>query len=262
MNRLAKLFQNKQKDILNIYFTAGYPKLEDTEKIILSLDQAGTDLVEVGMPYSDPLADGPTIQESGQIALQNGMKLDLLFQQLESTRSKTEIPIVLMGYFNQLMQYGVERFLKRCKDIGVDGLILPDLPMEVYEEEYKSLFEKLGLYVIFLITPQTPEDRIKKVDDLSRGFIYMVSNSSITGAKTGISDQQIQYFNRIQAMNLNNPRLIGFGISNHETFQTACNYSAGAVIGSAYIKALKNTDNVEKVSLDFVRKIRNVAVNV
>ena len=260
MNRLQILFDQKKKDLLNIYFTAGYPKLNDTEKLIVSLDKAGADLVEVGMPYSDPLADGPTIQESGQVALENGMKLDLLFEQLKRARAETEIPIILMGYFNQLMQYGVERFLRQCKALGVDGLILPDLPMEIYEEDYQALFEELGLYIIFLITPQTSEERIRKVDALSKGFIYMVSNSSITGAKTGISEQQLEYFNRIEEMGLQNPRLIGFGISNNETFQTACRYAAGAIIGSAFIKALKGSEEVEKTTLEFVNKIRNVAI--
>ena len=260
MNRLQNLFDQKKKDLLNIYFTAGYPKLDDTEKLIVSLDKAGADLVEVGMPYSDPLADGPTIQESGQVALANGMKLDLLFEQLERARAETEIPIILMGYFNQLMQYGVERFLRRCKAVGVDGLILPDLPMEIYEEDYQALFEELGLYIIFLITPQTSEARIRKVDSLSKGFIYMVSNSSITGAKSGISEEQLAYFNRIEEMNLQNPRLIGFGISNNETFQTACQYAAGAIIGSAFIKALKDSEEVEKTTLEFVSMIKNVAI--
>jgi len=260
MNRLQILFDQKKKDLLNIYFTAGYPKLEATEKLIVSLDKAGADMVEVGMPYSDPLADGPTIQESGQVALANGMKLDLLFEQLERARAETEIPVILMGYFNQLMQYGVERFLRRCKAVGVDGLILPDLPMEIYEEDYQALFEELDLYIIFLITPQTPEARIRKVDSLSKGFIYMVSNSSITGAKSGISEQQLGYFTRVEKMALQNPRLIGFGISDNETFQTACQYAAGAIIGSAFIKALKDSADVEKTTFEFVSRIKNVAI--
>ncbi len=256
MNRIEKLFAERQKDILNIYFTAGYPGLNDTETIILSLEKAGVDLIEIGMPYSDPLADGPTIQESGQIALQNGMTLDLLFQQIASTRSKTEIPLVMMGYFNQVMQYGEERFLKACVNAGVDGLILPDLPLYEYEHQFKDLFEKYGLCISFLITPQTPEERIKKVDELTRGFIYMVSNASITGAKKGISEQQVDYFERIGAMQLSHPRLIGFGISDHETFSTACQYSKGAIIGSAYIKKMSKSENIEQTTLDFVSMVR------
>ncbi|MEM1323261.1 MAG: tryptophan synthase subunit alpha [Bacteroidota bacterium] len=260
MNRIQALFNRKKNDVLNIYFTAGYPQLEDTTSIIQSLDKAGVDLIEVGMPYSDPLADGPTIQQSGQQALENGMTLELLFEQIAEVRQHSEVPLVMMGYFNQLMQYGETAFLRRCSQIGVDGLILPDLPLEVYEEQYQSLFEELGLNMTFLITPQTSEARIRKVDELSRGFIYMVSNSSITGAKSGISPQQIDYFERINQMNLHNPRLIGFGISNHETFRTACDYAQGAVIGSAFIKALARGTSVEQSCQDFVEMIRNVPI--
>lgn len=255
MNRLDQLFKNKKKDILNIYFTAGYPNLNDTETIILSLEKAGADLIEIGMPYSDPLADGPTIQESGQVALKNGMTLPLLFEQIKNTRKKTEIPLIMMGYFNQVMQYGEEKFIEECVEAGVDGLILPDLPLFEYEKDYKSLFEKSGLNISFLITPQTSEARIKKVDELNRGFIYMVSSAAITGAKKGISPQQIEYFERITNMQLQHPRLIGFGISDNETFSTACRYANGAIIGSAYIRALANSKNIEQTTLDFVSMV-------
>ena len=254
MNRIDQLFASKQKNILNIYFTAGYPDLHDTEKIILALEKSGVDLIEVGMPYSDPLADGPTIQESGQIALKNGMTLPLLFEQLHEVRQKTNIPLVMMGYFNQVMQYGENKFIEDCIACGIDGLILPDLPLYEYEEEYRERFESVGLNVSFLITPQTSVERIKKVDELSRGFIYMVSNASITGAKNNISDQQIAYFERINAMQLNNPRLIGFGISNHETFSKACKYSNGAIIGSAFIRALE-TEHLEHSIGKFVQSV-------
>ena len=258
MNRLDKLFANKQKDILNIYFTAGYPNLGDTGKIIQALDEAGADLIELGMPYSDPLADGPTIQQSGQRALQNGMTLSLLFDQVEAVRKKTGIPLILMGYFNQVMQYGEQRFVDKCVEVGIDGLILPDLPLYEYEQFYKEMLEKAGLGISFLITPQTTEDRIRKVDQLSRGFIYMVANSAITGAKGGITEEQLAYFERVNKLPLNNPRLIGFGISNHETFATACQYAAGAIIGSAFIHALAEAKEVEKAAMSFGRSIRGV----
>jgi tryptophan synthase alpha chain len=262
MSRIKTLFQHKKENILNIYFTAGFPQLDSTEQIILSLEEAGADLIELGMPYSDPLADGPTIQQSGQVALANGMTLDILFSQIESVRQKTEIPLVLMGYFNQVMQYGEQRFIDRCKAVGIDGLILPDLPIYEYETFYKDMIEDAGLDVSFLITPQTGEERILKIDELTRGFLYMVSNSSITGAKKGISDKQIAYFNRINAMKLNNPRLIGFGISDHETFSTACQYANGAIIGSAYINALKDGTDIRQTTHNFVRTVRGEKIEV
>lgn len=256
MNRLDQLFQNKEKEVLNIYFTAGYPTLDATETIILELDKAGVDLIEVGMPYSDPLADGPTIQGSGQQALVNGMTVPILFEQLKRVREQTEVPLILMGYFNQVMQYGIGKFIQDCVDVGIDGVILPDLPLFEYESYYKKLFEKAGLYFSFLITPQTSEERIRKVDELTKGFIYMVSNSAITGAKNTISEKQIEYFNRIQAMELNNPRLIGFGISSHETYATACQYANGAIIGSAFIRTVGKAENLSESIADFVHSIR------
>lgn len=260
MNRINRLFETKQKDILNIYFTAGYPGLNDTEDIILALEKNGADLIELGMPYSDPLADGPTIQQSGQVALQNGMNLNLLFKQIQSVRLKSQIPLVLMGYFNQVMQFGEERFFKKCAEVGIDGLILPDLPIDVYEKEYKAMIEEQGLNISFLITPQTAESRIRKIDELSNGFVYMVSRSAITGAKSDIENKQIDYFNRINAMNLKTPRLIGFGISSYETFTTACQYSNGAIIGSAFIKALKKETPLEKSIHDFITGILQQSV--
>ncbi len=261
MNRIEQLFQNKQADVLNIYFTAGYPQLEDTVDVILALDQAGVDLIEIGMPYSDPLADGPTIQESGTQAIKNGMTLDHLFGQIANARQQTDIPLVMMGYFNQVMQYGEQRFFKAAKAAGIDGLILPDLPVFEYENMYKEMIEEAGLAISFLITPQTTEDRIRKIDELTKGFIYMVSNSSITGAKSNISDKQLAYFNRINAMDLKNPRLIGFGISNYETYRKACDYSNGAIIGSAYIKALAKGNNVTETTHAFVEMVRNEVVS-
>ncbi|MEL7118155.1 MAG: tryptophan synthase subunit alpha [Bacteroidota bacterium] len=256
MNRIKKLFEDKKEDVLNIYFTAGYPDLEKTPEIIKALADAGVDLIEVGMPYSDPLADGPTIQESGMVALQNGMTLDTLFAQIKAARKQTEVPMVMMGYYNQVMQYGEKRFIEACSESGIDGLILPDLPLFEYETYFKELLEQTDITISFLITPQTTEDRIKKVDELTEGFVYMVSNSSITGAKKEISQAQIDYFNRINSMELRNPRLIGFGISNNETFTTACSYANGAIIGSAFIRALKDSENVAETTKEFVDMIR------
>ncbi len=254
MQRIKDLFDRNTEGLLNIYFTAGYPALEDTGKVILALDQAGVDLIEIGMPYSDPLADGPTIQQSGMKALENGMTLPLLFEQLSSIREQTHVPLILMGYFNQVMQYGEEAFFRKCASVGVDGLILPDLPLFEYQTLYRPLVEELGLGFSFLITPQTSEKRIREVDEATRGFIYMVSNASITGAKKEISDRQIAYFERIQAMELQQPRLIGFGISNHETFSTACKYARGAIIGSAFIRMLE-ADELEGIT-PFIQGIR------
>lgn len=252
MNRIEKLFSDKDQKVLNVYFTAGYPTLNATGEIILELEKAGVDLIEIGMPYSDPLADGPTIQNSSQVALKNGMTLPLLFEQIEEVRSKTRIPLILMGYFNQVMQYGEEVFIKKCAEIGIDGLILPDLPLQEYEESYKHLFEQYDLGISFLMTPQTSEERIKKIDELSRGFIYMVSSASITGAKSGISDEQLDYFKRINSLSLNNKKLIGFGISDKKTFDTACTYANGAIIGSAFIKSLKKEGAISQIVDSFV----------
>lgn len=258
-NRIEQLFSRKKEKILNIYFTAGFPGLDDTGRIITALDQAGADLVEIGMPYSDPLADGPTIQQSGQVALQNGMTLPLLFEQLAGIRKNTDLPLILMGYFNQVMQYGEAAFFKKCAETGIDGLILPDLPLYEYQTHYQAMVENLGLGISFLITPQTGEERIRMVDELTHGFIYMVSNAAITGAKSDISPAQIAYFERINAMNLAHPRLIGFGISNYDTFSTACQYADGAIIGSAFIKMLEKTRDLETDIRKFVTSVREPA---
>ncbi|MBK6950351.1 MAG: tryptophan synthase subunit alpha [Haliscomenobacter sp.] len=255
-NRIQDLFQRKPEGVLNIYFTAGYPDPKDFPATLSALEEAGADLIEIGMPYSDPLADGPTIQESGAAALRKGTTLPWLFDQIQVVREQIRTPLILMGYFNQVMQYGEARFFAKCKEAGVDGLILPDLPLLEYETHYKALVEQAGLAISFLITPQTPEERIRKIDELTRGFIYMVSDSSITGTKSGISDKQIAYFERINAMGLRNPRLIGFGISTREAYNTACQYAQGAIIGSAYIKALEETADVRQSTLEFIRRIR------
>jgi tryptophan synthase alpha chain len=255
MNRLSKLFKAKDKDLLNVYFTAGYPELNSTETIIRSLADAGADLIEVGVPYSDPMADGETIQKSSMKALQNGMTLDTLFAQLSSARTYTEVPLVLMGYFNQVMQYGPDLFCKAAQEAGVDGLILPDLPVFEYEQEFRAIAEKYDLQVTFLITPQTTDDRIKKIGALSTGFIYVVSSSSITGSSSGISAEQKAYFARIAALDLPQPRLIGFGISDAESFRTACEYANGAIIGSAFIRALAGKQDVAEATASFVNGV-------
>ncbi|MFK8163739.1 MAG: tryptophan synthase subunit alpha [Lewinella sp.] len=255
MNRLSKLFKENSKNLLNVYFTAGYPNLDSTVTIIRSLADAGANLIEVGMPYSDPMADGETIQQSSMKALQNGMTLDTLFAQLEEARQHTEVPLVLMGYYNQVMQYGPERFVKAAKAAGVDGLILPDLPVFEYEQEFKAIAEANDIQVTFLITPQTTDDRIAKIGQLSTGFIYVVSSSSITGKSRDISEEQKAYFARIDALELQQPKLIGFGISDAKSFRTACEYANGAIIGSAFIRALKDVNDVAAATRNFVEGI-------
>ena len=257
MNRINKLFIDKSKEVLSVYFTAGYPQLGDTIEILKQLDQVGADLVEIGIPFSDPVADGPTIQESNQVALENGMTLNLLFDQLAEMRPMVTIPVILMGYINPILQYGMEAFCKKCHEIGVDGVIFPDLPIEVYQREYQHLFEQYELRNTFLITPQTTEKRIRKIDDITSGFIYMVSSASVTGAKTEVSDQQQVYFERIKKMNLKNPKLIGFGISNRSTFDKACDNANGAIIGSAFIKMLKESNDLDNDIDKFCREIKS-----
>lgn len=257
MNRIHTLFNTKKERVLSIYFTAGFPNLEDTVPIMEAIETGGADIIEIGVPYSDPVADGPTIQDSNQIALQNGMSMNKLFEQLVGFRAKVHLPVVLMGYLNPIMQYGMEAFCKKCKEVGVDGLILPDLPMQEYLDEYKALFDSYGLVNTFLISPQTSEKRIREIDGNTDGFIYMVSSHSITGAKSGISEEQINYFERVREMNLKNPRLIGFGISNSETFTTASNYSNGAIIGSAFIKVLKNSENLKEDVQSYIQSVIN-----
>ena len=254
MNRIDQKFQEDKK-LLSIYFSAGHPNLEDTVPILKKLQTAGVDMVEIGLPFSDPLADGPTIQESSTKALQNGMTTDKLFSQLENIREEIHIPLVLMGYFNPMMQYGIEKFCQRCQAIGIDGLIIPDLPVDVYHDQYKSLFDQYGLYNMFFITPQTPEQRIRYIDEISNGFIYMVSSASVTGAKSTFGNTQTAYFQRIADMHLDTPTVVGFGISNADTYTAATANSKGAIIGSAFIKFLEEKD-VAHIE-EFVRSILN-----
>ena len=253
MNRIDKKLGEEGK-LLSIYFTAGYPNLNDTKDIIIKLQESGVDMVEIGLPFSDPLADGPTIQDSSTIAIKNGMNTNKLFDQLKGIRDVVSIPLIIMGYFNPMLQYGVEAFCKKCNEIGIDGLIIPDLPIDYYEENYKSMFEENQLYNMFLIAPQTSDKRIRKIDSISNGFIYMVSSSSITGSKDSFSSEQINYFKRIEKMNLDTPRIIGFGVGNKETFDAAVDYSKGAIIGSAFIKNLHES-GVDSID-SFIKSIR------
>ena len=254
MNRINQIFEMKE-NLLSIYFTAGFPRIDDTVKIIKELDKSQVDIIEIGLPFSDPLADGPTIQKSSEKALSNGMTTNLLFDQLKDLRKISDIPVVIMGYFNPILQYGIEKFCSNCKDVGIDGLIIPDLPADIFKKNYKIIFEKYKLNMMFLITPQTSNERINLIDDLSKGFIYMVSSYSVTGAKDSFDKYQIEYFKRIKKLNLSNPLLIGFGISNKKTFQAACQNSNGAIIGSAYIKYIEN-HGVSKTR-DFIKLIRD-----
>lgn len=237
MNRIQnKLSENKK--LLSIYFTAGYPKLDDTVEILQQLEKDGVDMIEIGLPFSDPLADGPTIQASSQLALKNGMTTEILFQQLKEIRNTVSIPLIIMGYFNPVLQFGMENFCKKCAEVGIDGLILPDLPLAEYEEHYAEIFKKYDLLNIFLITPQTSEERIRMIDTASEGFIYMVSSASVTGSSSGFGVSQEEYFKRVESLQLKNPQIVGFGINNSGTFQQATKHAKGAIIGSAFIKML------------------------
>jgi len=253
MNRIQQKLKEDKK-LLSIYFSAGFPGIDDTEQIIIDLEKSGVDFIEIGLPFSDPLADGPTIQESSTKALRNGMTTHKLFEQLKEIRTRVEIPLIIMGYFNPILQYGVEDFCKKCADTGIDGLIIPDLPVDVYHEEYQQLFEKYGLINIFLITPQTSEERIRFIDSISNGFIYMVSSASVTGSTSGFGEDTRSYFQRIHEMDLKNPQIVGFGIKDQETFQAATKFAKGAIIGSAFIKHL-NTNGASNIS-KFINPIK------
>ncbi len=253
MNLIYNLLEEKSSNILSIYFTAGFPALNDTIKVIQELSNANVDFIEVGLPYSDPLADGPTIQKSSQKALENGINLDIVFDQLLQIKGTNKTPLVLMGYLNQLLKYGEEKFCQKVVDCGIDTLIFPDLPMVEYENHYQSLFDFYGINNVFLITPQTTDKRIRKIDSYTKSFIYMVASSSITGAKGEISEAQIAYFKRIKSMNLKSKLIVGFGISDHQTFSKACEYGQGAIIGSAFIENLEK-NGLEKID-DFIQSI-------
>lgn len=256
MNQLNQLFKSGKKELLSIYYTAGYPKLNTTLDIAEALEQAGVDFLEIGFPYSDPVADGPTIQYSSEIALQNGMNLHVLFEQLADLRKRISIPVLLMGYFNPILQYGIEAFCKKASVVGVVGIVVPDLPMYEYENMYSNYFTSNNLSNIFLVTPQTSEQRIHKIDELSNSFIYLLSSSSVTGGNLKVSDNIEDYYKRIKAMELNNPAIIGFGISDNASFKKACEYASGAIVGSKFVKLLGEDDYLNKIPA-FIHSIRN-----
>ncbi len=254
MNRIDQLFQTKKRNILSVYFTAGFPQLNDTLPILESLQKCGVDMVEIGMPFSDPLADGPVIQHSSTVALKNGMSLRKLFDQLTHMREKIQIPIILMGYFNPVFRFGVENFCQACRETGIDGLILPDLPLDEYEKHYRGLFTAYGLHHILLVTPQTSDERIRLIDSLTQGFIYAVSTYSTTGGSKGIESSEA-YFQRLQHMSLSHPFMIGFGIKDKQSFQLACRYASGAIVGTAFIKALEEKGNLNEKIERFVKPL-------
>ena len=259
MNRIESALAkaSESKKLLSIYFTAGYPELHDTVSIIKELQTSGVDMIEIGLPFSDPLADGPTIQASSTSALENGMCTEILFDQLTNIRKEIDIPLLIMGYFNPMLQYGIEAFCIKCAEIGIDGLIIPDLPVDVYQQNYAAIFEKHGLFNVFLITPQTSDERIRYIDSISKGFIYMVSSASTTGAINSFNRGQSEYFERIHAMNLKTPQIVGFGISNKETFVQATQFTSGAIIGSAFVKFLSENSvtDIERFTKSIVHPV-------
>jgi tryptophan synthase alpha chain len=256
MNRITTLFKSGKKDILSVYFTAGYPSLNDTFRTITELEKRGVDLIEIGIPFSDPIADGPVIQKSGTKALMNGMTLNLLFEQLKEIREYAKVPLVLMGYINPVIRMGMENFLEKASEIGIDGVIIPDLPPEEYIEKYASLFEKADIFNNFLITPQTPDERLKQIDNWSKGFLYMVSSASTTGSRDSFDPKQLEYFERVNNLHLKSPRLIGFGVSNRTTFEQACRFADGSIIGSAFIDAMGESGSLAVKVTGFLETIR------
>jgi tryptophan synthase alpha chain len=254
MSRIKELFKKKQSKVLNVYCTAGFPHLEDTLNVLTALEKNGVDMIELGMPYSDPLADGPVIQHSSTVALQNGMTIRKLFEQLRDFRQRISVPVLLMGYMNPILQYGFEKFCSDAARVGIDGLILPDLPEYEYKTEYRGIIKKYGLDFIFLVTPETSEDRVKKLDELSRGFLYAVSSSSTTGRDKNMVDVKC-YLQDLKKLKLNNPILVGFGIKDKQTFEAACENANGALIGTAFIKALENATDIQQATKQFVDSV-------
>jgi tryptophan synthase alpha chain len=256
MNRIDKLFNSKQSRVISIYFTAGYPYLESIERIILSLESEGADMIEIGIPYSDPLADGPIIQQTGKVALDNGMSIGNLFKQIDKIRTRTSIPLVLMGYLNPVMQYGFMEFCSSAANAGIDGLIIPDLPLFEYRANYRETVEKNDLKIIFLITPDTALERIREIDELSSGFIYLVSSPSTTGNTSSFNDHQLSYFRRIASLGLKNRTMVGFGIHNKETIEDVFRFGHGAIIGSAYLRVLMENKSIESASSEFFNVLK------
>jgi tryptophan synthase alpha chain len=257
MNRIQALFERKQENILSVFYTAGFPSRNDTVQIAQQLEASRVDLLEIGIPFSDPLADGPVIQASSKTAIDNGMTVKLLLEQVKEIRTTVQLPILLMGYINPVMQYGIEKFFRDSASAGVDGFIFPDMPFDEFEEHYKELLAELKLSFVFLISPTTSEERIRKIDEASNGFIYAVSTSSTTGARMGFQPEQLTYFKKLKEMKLKNPFLIGFGISNHQTFSTACQYGAGAIVGSAFIKTLSTSNDISAGITTFINTLKS-----
>lgn len=256
MNRIDKLFKEKKEKILSVYFTAGYPEIDSVEELILSIERNGGDMIEIGIPYSDPLADGPVIQETGKIAIAKGMTIRNLFQQLTGIRKKSSIPLLMMGYINPILQYGFENFCKSAAETGIDGLIIPDLPVPEYVSLYRDIVISNNLKNIFLITPDTPEPRIREIDEVSTGFLYLVSSASTTGKTREFGPEQLGYFKRISEMKLKNPLMAGFGIYNYTTFQQACTYCNGAIVGSAFMRELLKNEPVEETVVNFLKTLK------
>ena len=254
MNRINQLFQTHPTDLLSIYFCAGCPTLEGTAEVIRTLERNGVNMIEIGIPFSDPMADGVVIQEAATRALRNGMSLRLLFDQLRHIRPEVSIPLILMGYLNPIMQFGFQRFCQECVACGIDGVIIPDLPFRDYEADYKAIAQRYDLRVIMLITPETSEERIRLIDSHTDGFIYMVSSAATTGAQRDFNEQKQAYFRRIQAMNLRNPRMIGFGISNHQTFRAACDNAAGGIIGSRFVTLLNEAQGDAQQAIERLKQ--------
>lgn len=257
MNKINQLFQTKKKNILSIFFTAGYPTVNSASTITKSLESKGVDMVEIGMPYSDPLADGPIIQQSSAIAIQNGMTIDLLFQQLNELKGQVNIPLILMGYYNPVLQYGIEKFCSKAASVGVSGVILPDLPIHEYTTKYQKYFDDYNLRIVYLITPQTPDERVRLIDSISKGFIYAVSSSSTTGKSSDFTENQIEYLKRINSLGLKNPIIVGFGIHNKTTLDTAWRYANGAIVGSAFIKQLTDCSDIEMATKQLLNQLTN-----
>ena len=256
MNRIDRLFASGKKDLLSVYFTAGYPHLNDTVDIIRTLSDEGVDMIEIGMPFSDPMADGPVIQHSSQVALENGISQKVLFEQLKDIRRYTDIPLVLMGYINPVLQFGFENLCKKAVEVGIDGFIIPDIPLDIYRKEFAPIVEKYGLRFTLLVTPETSDERVREIDAASSGFVYLVSSASTTGAQSAFNEQKQAYFKRIEAMGLRNPLMVGFGVSNKETFEAAAAHTRGCIVGSAFVKLLEESASIDEAVKTLVQRIR------